>query len=607
MPDDATAEGSRIGRRGLRLLWRFACLHPGPLVLSLLAAGTYAAAVVAGAAAVGRLTDEAVVPALRDGDVEAAVVLGAAAVLVGVALVRGAGIIGRRLLGVMFARRVQVTLRERLARHYLAVDLASVRGRPTGELLSTLDNDVDRAVDSLYPLPLSVSVVVLGVGAAVSLALVDPVVAVVGIGLIPALVWLNHRYARRLEGPAAAGQARLGRLSTLAHESFDGALVVKTLGREAAEVARFDVASRHLLDARLDVVRRRSTYEPLLDQLPNAAAVLTVGVGAWRIADGALSTGELVQAVTLLGLLGFPLRMLGYLLGMLPLAVVSLDRIDAALVGGRQLPAAPRPARRLPTAGPLSLELRGVVARRDGVAVLAGVDLHVGAGETVALVGATASGKSTLCELVVRLADPDEGQVLVGGVPIIDVDPADLHARVALVLQEAYLFADTLLANVTLGAGGVSEADVWAALRVARADGFVAALPRGAATVLGERGVTLSGGERQRVALARALVRRPGLLVLDDATSAVDPTIESEILAGLPRSGLAGAGRAAAGERPTLVVVAHRLSTIRLADRVAFLDGGVVAAIGPHEDLLALPAYAALALAYERDEEARRA
>lgn len=607
----------RVGRRAVRLLGRYVRTHPGPLAVAVVAASLYAVGVVGGTVAIGRLTDRVVVPAMRDGDIGRATVVGAGAVVLAIALARSVGIMGRRYFGNMASKRFQVTLRERLADHYLGVDLAFHRSRPTGDLLTTLDNDVERASDALGPVPLSLSVVVLAVVAVTSLWLIDPLMAAVALALIPTVLAVNHRFGRRSEAPARAGQRELGRLGALAHETFDGALVVKALGRERAEVARFAAQAARLRDARLEAGRLRAAFEPLFDLLPAMASVAVVAAGTWRVSTGAMTTGQLVQAVTLFSVLSFPLRVVGYFLEDAPMAVVALDRVDAALADGTRL-AAPATPRRLPPDGPLGVEVTGVGHRLGGVEVLDGVSFTIAPGEVVALVGATGSGKSTLCELLVRLADPDEGCIAIGGVPLRTVDPADLHRRVALVLQEAFLFADPITANVlpstdgeqrlhgvAPAAGGAGRppgdgdgdpgvAELEEALVRARADGFVARLPDGAHTSLGERGVTLSGGQRQRLALARALALQPGLLILDDATSAVDPVVEAEILAGL-RSSSAPA---------TLLIVAHRLSTIRLADRVLFIERGRVVASGAHEDLLARPAYAALARAYERADRA---
>jgi ABC-type multidrug transport system fused ATPase/permease subunit len=239
--------------------------------------------------------------------------------------------------------------------------------------------------------------------------------------------------------------------------------------------------------------------------------------------------------------------------------------------------------------GPLGLEVQALTYRLDGVPVLDGVDLEVRPDESVAIVGPTGAGKSVLTQLLVRLDDPDEGEVLVGGVNVRHVDPLGLRAAATLVFQESFLFATSVRENIALDSGADEEA-VAAAARLARADTFIRNLPKGYDTVVGERGVTLSGGQRQRVALARALVRHPRILVLDDATSAVDPTIEAEILAGLRRD-----------LSTTLIVVAYRLSTIRLADRVLVLDGGRIQTTGTHEELLvSQPRYRAIVQAYER-------
>jgi ABC-type multidrug transport system fused ATPase/permease subunit len=439
--------------------------------------------------------------------------------------------------------------------------------------------------------------------AVVSLFVVDPVLALVAVALIPTLVVVNQQFSRRMEGPASAGQEQLGVLGALAHESFDGALIVKTLGRERLEVERFATQAARLRDARIAVGRVRASFEPLFELLPAAASIAVVLAGAWRVSEGSMTTGQLVQAVTLFSVLTFPLRVLGFFLEQVPMAVVALDRVDGLLAEGTGLAAPSRP-RTLPAVGPLSLAVEHLSQHHGQATVLDDVSFSLAPGEVVALVGATGSGKSTLCELLVRLADPDRGRILVGDVPVDEVDPAVLRRRVALVLQEPFLFADAVAANVLLdGAPEAAPGLSWPphlgeALTRARADRFVAELPAGPDTRLGERGVTLSGGQRQRLALARALALRPGLLILDDATSAVDPLIEAEIFAGL-RADPAGAAGAAA----TLLIVAHRLSTIRLADRVIFLDQGRLVASGRHEDLLALPVYAGLARAYERADD----
>jgi len=285
------------------------------------------------------------------------------------------------------------------------------------------------------------------------------------------------------------------------------------------------------------------------------------------------------------------MRVVGFFLQEMPRAVVSIARIDAVLAQ----PRSPEPdaGRSLPD-GPLEVAFDHVgFAYETDVPVLTDLTFTVAPGEVVAIVGSTGSGKSTLCDLLVRLADPSTGTVRIGGVDANDIDPVELRSAVGMVFQETFLFADSIVENITMGEPH-DPAEVAAAARVARAEAFVLALPDGFDTVTGERGVTLSGGQRQRIALARALIRRPRVLVLDDATSAVDPFVEAEILAGL-RTTL----------DTTTLVVAHRVSTIELADRVLFLDNGRLVAAGRHDDLRRTnPAYARIVQAYESGEAA---
>jgi ABC-type multidrug transport system fused ATPase/permease subunit len=573
----------------VRLLWLSVRAHPAPFAVSIAGAIVYSTMAVAGSWVLGRVTDEVVVPGFEGGVDGTTIVLGGVAI-VAVAIVRSLGVIARRYFGVMGIRGMHRTWFHGITNTYLRVPLSYFGRHPTGELLAHADADTERAITVLQPLPFSLGVIVLIGLSMVSLALIDPLFMLVGLALFPSLALLNQVYSRAVEVPAALTQARLGDVSAVTHESLEGALVVKTLGLESREVTRLRRAANDLRAARMRVGRLRATFEPGLDALPNLGTVALLGIGAWRISTGTVTTGELVQAMALFGILTFPMRVVGFLLEEMPRAVVAADRLESVLAADSK----PAPAREAATplpAGPLAVEIEGLQFGYGADPVLDGLDLSLAPGEVVALVGVTGSGKSTLCHLLDHLHRPDAGTVRLGGVDLAGVEPGAVRSRVALAFQEAFLFAASVRENVTLGEP-VDEDDLRWALRRARAERFVGHLPAGLEQQLGERGVTLSGGQRQRLALARALLRRPGLLMLDDATSAVDATIEREILDGL-RTDL----------QATTLIVAHRVSTIALADRALFLEGGRIAATGPHDELVrTVPAYAALARAYQDDE-----
>ncbi|MEW2356632.1 ABC transporter ATP-binding protein [Spirillospora sp. NPDC029432] len=599
--------------------------EPRVFALSVIASGVYAAMTVGTAQVLGWATEEVMLPAFRSGDTTAGALAAAAVAIMGVALFKALGVAGRRFFAGLMQYRMQARYRRAVTRQYLRLPLAWHHRHPTGQLLSNANADVEAAWAPIAPLPMAVGVVFMLVIAAVSIVLTDVTVAVVGFLVFPAIALLNVLYQRRLAPVATRAQQLRAEVSEVAHESFEGGLVVKTLGRERSETERFAAAADALRDANISVGRVRGLFDPVLEALPNLGVLAVLLVGSVRLEAGAMTAGDLVHVAYLFTLLAWPIRALGWVLAEVPRSVVGWRRVRGVLDAGGSLPygedgldgegvgkAAALEVREVrfayETAGERDEADEGAGDREDAAGgrsatttVLHDISFATEPGRTVAVVGPTGSGKSTLTSLLVRLVDPADGSVLLDGVDARDVRRGGIAATAALVPQQTFLFDDDVRGNVTLGLD-VPDERVWAALRLAQADGFVAALPGGLDTRVGERGATLSGGQRQRLALARALVRRPRLLVLDDATSSVDPQVEARILQGIRDAQDSGEGGA------TVVVVAYRKATIALADEVVYMEHGRVIDRGPHAELLdRSEGYRNLVNAYERAEAEQEA
>ncbi|PWJ51197.1 ABC-type multidrug transport system, ATPase and permease component [Quadrisphaera granulorum] len=617
---------------GLKILARGAREEPRLFAGAVLGSVVYGVGTAGSGWLVGRITEDVVVPALTSGS-QRTVTTGdvwlAGAALLAVALVTVGGVLLRRIFAGAAMYGLQARYRRALARRYLDLPLSWHHSHPAGRLLATAASDVEATWQAMAILPFALGVVVLIGVAGPAMVAADPVLGGIGLVVVPALVVANAAYSRVMSPKVRRVQRLRGEVSAVAHESFEGALVVKTLGLADGEVARFSEHAARLRDANIAAGRTRGAFDPVIEALPQLGTLLVLAVGAARAASGSADVGDIVQVAYMLSLLAFPVRAIGWTLAELPRTVAGDARLQAVLRESATTPWGTLRADR--TASPAAPSARGVEyhhpvpvpdptdedddddARRRAAAaapalgrsraarpVLSGVHLDLTAGTTTALVGGTGSGKSTLAGLLVRLVDPTSGQVLLDGVDVRELAEGELAGVAALVPQATFVFDDTVRGNVALGLE-VTDDDVWAALRLAQADGFVASLPDGLDTRVGERGTTLSGGQRQRLALARALVRRPRLLVLDDATSALDPAVERAVLDGLGASFDGGQGT-------TVLVVASRPATIALADEVVHLERGRVVDRGTAEELLQRDeGYRELVSAYARAARQRAA
>ncbi|GCD89501.1 multidrug ABC transporter ATP-binding protein [Nocardioides sp. LS1] len=585
-------------RQGFSVL--LVAIRREPWIFTLSAVGSllFGALTVADAWVLGWSTDHVVLPAFKNGEIGNGLLVAILALFVGVAILRAVGIVARRLGAGVMQYRMQAHTRRAVTRQYLSLPMEWHQRHPTGQLLSNANSDVEAAWGPIAPLPMAVGTVAMMVIAVVQMFAADLVLAFVGLLVFPLVIAANIVYQRVASPLMTRAQQLRAEVSEVAHESFDGAMVVKTLGREGEETARFAEKAHELRDVNIRAGRIRAAFDPVLAALPSFGVLVVLAVGVDRVMSGATAAGDVVTVAYLLTIVSFPIRSIGWLLGEFPRSVVGYRRVRQVLDATGEMPfgETPAPSGDDPAGAHLVVDHLSYSYDPDQ-SLLSDVSFEVQPGRTVAIVGATASGKSTLTTLMTRLVDPDGGRILVDGVDLRDLARGELAAAMAVVPQTAFLFDDTVRGNVTLAHDDdatISDDEVWAALRAAQADGFVAALPHGLDTRLGERGTSLSGGQRQRISLARALVRRPRVLILDDATSAVDPEVEARILGAL-RDGDRGT---------TLVVVAYRKATIGLADEVVHLEEGRIADRGTHAELLRRSSsYAHLVNAYEQHAE----
>jgi ATP-binding cassette subfamily B protein len=598
--DDVALMGS-----GLRLIGRQLRLAPREFVFGGIGTTLYAGMTILSSFVLGWITDRLLIPAAQAGEVGTAALAGAAGAIIGVAVLNGLGITMRRVGAYYAQHRIQYRDRIEVTDRYLDLPVAWHRRHPTGQLLSNANEDVEAASFVAAPLPMTFGVILMLIGTAVVLIVTDPFLAFIGFIVGPVLFVVNVVFQRRMRAVAARAQTLRAEVADIAHESFDAALVVKTLGRENDEVGRFGQRSDELRDRMVEVGRLRAVFDPVIEALPNIGILAVLVVGAWRVQQGLLTPGVLVTFAYLFRLVALPMRVFGWLLGELPRSIVGLHRIEAVLNEDEEVlygstndvaaGGAGASAESIAYSYPES-EYHDLGAVRTSVAVdgdegrgIESVTLEVSPGKTVALVGPTGSGKSTIAHLLVRLFDPDTGEICLDGRTLVDLDRSSLARSVSIVFQETFLFNDTIYNNITLDEK-FDDDQVVEAATLAQAHDFITRLEQGYATIVGERGATLSGGQRQRIAIARALIRQPRLLVLDDATSAVDSAVESVILEGLRQLDT------------TVVIVAYRRSSIVLADEVIYVEDGRVIDRGTHEALYAsLPAYQRLINAYEKE------
>ena len=498
------------------------------------------------------------------------------AVILALGTVKAALMVGRRLISGRQALAVEYDMRNGLYSHLLRMSFGYYDRHQTGQLMSRATVDLQGVRFFLgYGLIFFFQNALTVVFATAAMLWFNWQLALIALAITPILIVLAYRYSHISHPLLRDVQQKMADVATVAEENIVGVHVVKSFAQEPQEAQKFADRSEAVFDQSIRANRQRSFYVPLISFIPLLAQAGVLLVGGRMVVNGSMTLGEFFSFNLLLGYLIFPLRSLGMWIGQAQRATASGERIFEVMdepqevadrAGAIELPAGN---------GRLSFVDAGF-AYGPGRPVLEDIDLDVEAGKTIALIGHTGSGKTTLTSLVPRFYDVTSGRVEIDGTDVRDVKLDSLRAAIGVISQDPFLFSASVRENIAFGKAEATEEEVEAAAQLAQAAEFVERLPEGYETVIGERGITLSGGQRQRIAIARALIVDPRILILDDATASVDATTEARIRLGL---------REAMRGRTTLII-AHRLSTIALADEIVVLNHGRIVARGTHEQLL---------------------
>jgi ATP-binding cassette subfamily B protein len=551
-------------------------LRPYKLAMAIsivLAIGTQATAIVA------TFLSGSVADALRHNKRSELWVLVAA--ILGLGLVRALMMAGRRVIAGEQALAVEMDIRTALYAKLLRLSFGFYDRHQTGQLMSRATVDLQGVRFFLgYGLIFFFQNLFTIVGVSVIVFAIEWKLALISVAIAPLLVAVAYRYSHVSHPLLRDVQQKMADVATVAEENIVGVHVVKSFAQEEAEQEKFERRSEEVFDLSVQANRQRAFYIPLLSFLPLLAQAAILLIGGRMVAHGSLSVAGFVRFNLYLAMLITPLRSLGMWIGQAQRATASGERIFQVVDEPEDVTNAPG-APGLPT-GPGRIAFEHVTFGYDPERpVLHEVDLEIEAGRVVALIGHTGSGKTTIASLLPRFYDPQAGRVTLDGVDVRDVTLESLRREIGVIAQDPFLFSASVRDNIAFGRADASEEQVERAARLAQAHDFVSALPQGYDTIIGERGITLSGGQRQRIAIARALLIDPRVLILDDATASVDATTESRI-----REGLREAMR-----NRTTIIVAHRLSTIALADEVVVVENGRIVLHGSHEEARASDVY----------------
>ncbi len=491
-------------------------------------------------------------------------------------VVQGASTGVRRYLAFGVSYRVEADLRHRLFAHLQRLHFAFQDQAQTGQLMSRAATDLQQVQNFLVMIPITVASVLIVAGVTALLFSINPVLAALALGSLPFLNLAARRFSDRVNVPSMQLQRELAELSTVVEETVTGIRAVKGFGAERAQARHLEERSNAVYREGVRVGDVRAAFVPLLTFLPAIGVVAVLWYGGYQILDGHMSIGELSSFILFVYMLVTPLQMIGGLIAQGQRAVASAQRVDEILSTEPVIVDPHHPVALPPGRGEVRFEGVTFGYSPGSDPVIQDLDLEIRAGEAVALVGPTGSGKTTVARLIPRFYDVSAGRVILDGVDVRDLRLRELRRSIGIVFEDTFLFTDTVRANIAFAEPDAPFERVQWAARMAGADEFISELADGYGTLIGERGYSLSGGQRQRVALARAILGDPRVLVLDDATSSVDPTKEHEITEAMRE----------VMQNRTTIVIAHRPATVALADRVLLLDRGHIVAEGTHHELL---------------------